>query len=118
MTEAINHKIDLQTAAVFYTGTPQSGKVIIGETGFEFINQNKQRLSLQLVWANIELVTASVSLRKKVVRYSIQTQDGLLYSFSSKNANEVLRAMRVYIDAKKLVKAKSVFDVFHVQHKS
>lgn len=118
MVQSINQKVDLQTDAIFYAGAPQSGNIIIGETGFEFINQQKQRSSIQLVWSDIELVTASVSFKKKISRYTIQTRNNLLYSFSSKNSNEVLRAIRVYIDAKQLVKAKSLFDVFKIHRKS
>lgn len=115
MEQSINTKVDLEIAATLYVGTPQYGKLVIGDAGFEFVNKDKHRNSIQLPWTEVDYVIASTGFRKgHISRYTIQTKRNVMYPLSSKNPNKVLRTIRQYVDPSHLVRAKSLFDVFKI----
>ncbi|ANK59041.1 DUF956 family protein [Loigolactobacillus backii] len=111
MIESINTKVDLKVKATLYAGTTQYGKIIVGDKGFEFLNDQKYRNFIQVPWEEVDYVIASVGFRKRrISRYSIQTKQRGTYAFSSKDPKEVLRMIRQYVDPSHLVRPKSIFD--------
>ncbi|MFD1317092.1 DUF956 family protein [Loigolactobacillus zhaoyuanensis] len=107
MVESINTQLDLTVTATLFLGTQQYGKIQLGEQGFEFINKQAHRNSVQLPWTEIEQVITEVS-GKKVKRYTIQSTRNVRYVFASKDAKAVLRLIRDHIGAEKLTRAPNL----------
>lgn len=111
MNETKNTKIDLKVSADLFVGSNQRGKIVIGDKGFEFINNQKNRNFVFIPWNEISHVVASRGIRKgKIVRFSVQTNRNIGYVFTTKDPKKVLKAMRSYLDAKQLVYEKDMFD--------
>ncbi|MFC6171178.1 DUF956 family protein [Loigolactobacillus jiayinensis] len=109
MVESINTQLEITVKATLMLGTQQYGKIQVGETGFEFINKQANRNSVQLPWADIKQVITEVSNNgKKIKRYTVQTTRNVRYIFISKDAKGVLRAMRDHIGPEKLIKAPNM----------
>lgn len=107
--QSINDKIDLTAKATLYLGTTQYGHIQIGEHGFEFFNQQRNRNFIQLPWSEIETVVVEVSLiGKRVSRFTVIERSHMQYVFLTKDAKKVLRGMRNYIGADRLVHAPSL----------
>lgn len=107
--QSINDQIDLTTKAALYLGTMQYGHIQIGEHGFEFFNQQRHRNFIQLPWADIEQVIVEVSLiGKRVSRFTVIERSHMQYVFVTKDAKKVLRGMRPYIGAERLLHAPSL----------
>lgn len=112
MVQSINTKIDLVIAANSYMGMTDYGKIMIGDKGFEFYNERDPRKFVQIPWEEVDVVIASILFKGKwIPRYAIKTKKNGMYTFSSRDAKKVLRAIRKYIDDKKIVKSLSFWDV-------
>lgn len=105
--DSINTQLELTVNATLFLGTQQYGKIQLGEQGFEFINRQAHRSSVQLPWSEIEKVITEVA-GKKVKRYTIQTTRNVHYVFASKDEKKVLRAIREHIGPEKLVRAPNL----------
>lgn len=113
MAASMNTRADLVTDAVFHQGLESYGKILIGDKGFEFYNDHHTEDYIQIPWQEVELVMASVYRKGKYIpRYAIQTKTNGVYSFSSKNALRVLKAINQYIPSDKIVRSMTVFQVF------
>ena len=112
MVQSINTKVDLTIDATSYLGVADYGKIMIGDKGFEFFNNRDARKFVQIPWEEVDYVIASVMFKGKwIPRYAIKTKKNGTYSFSSKDTKKVLRTVRKYVDANRIVKSLSFFDV-------
>ncbi|MBN1035109.1 DUF956 family protein [Clostridium botulinum] len=112
MVQSLNTKVDLVIDATAFTGLADYGKIMIGDKGFEFYNSRDAHKYIQIPWEEVQYVIASVLFRGKwIPRYAIQTKKDGTYTFSSKDAKKVLRAVRNYVDPDHMVNSLSFFDV-------
>ncbi|NFH70538.1 DUF956 family protein [Clostridium botulinum] len=112
MVQSLNTKVDLVIDATAFTGLADYGKIMIGDKGFEFYNSRDAHKYIQIPWEEVEYVIASVLFKGKwIPRYAIQTKKDGTYTFSSKDAKKVLRAVRNYVDPDHMVNSLSFFDV-------
>ena len=112
MVQSLNTKVDLVIEATSFAGLADYGKIMIGDKGFEFYNSNDYRKFIQIPWEEVDYVIASVMFKGKwIPRYAIKTKKNGTYSFSSKDTKKVLRTVRKYVDANRIVKSLSFFDV-------
>ncbi|MCS6130357.1 DUF956 family protein [Clostridium botulinum] len=112
MVQSLNTKVDLVIDATAFTGLADYGKIMIGDKGFEFYNSRDAHKYIQIPWEEVQYVIASVLFRGKwIPRYAIQTKKDGTYTFSSKDAKKVLRAVGNYVDPDHMVNSLSFFDV-------
>ncbi|WP_415294109.1 DUF956 family protein, partial [Clostridium perfringens] len=112
MVQSLNTKVDLVVDATSFSGLADYGQIMIGDKGFEFYNSNDYRKFIQIPWEEVDYVIASVMFKGKwIPRYAIKTKKNGTYSFSSKDTKKVLRTVRKYVDANRIVKSLSFFDV-------
>lgn len=112
MVQSLNTKVDLVVDATSFSGLTDYGQIMIGDKGFEFYNSNDYRKFIQIPWEEVDYVIASVMFKGKwIPRYAIKTKKNGTYSFSSKDTKKVLRTVRKYVDANRIVKSLSFFDV-------
>ncbi len=112
MVQSLNTKVDLAIDATAFTGVADYGKIMIGDKGFEFYNSRDSRKYIQIPWEEVDYVIASVLFKGKwIPRYAIRTKKNGTYTFSSKEAKKVLRAVRNYVDTDHMVYSLSLFDV-------
>lgn len=112
MVQSLNTKVDLVIDATSFTGFTCYGKIMIGDKGFEFYNSRDCRKYIQIPWKEVDYVIASILLKGKwIPRYAIQTKKNVTYTFSSKEAKKVLRAVRKYVDPNHMLQSLSFFDV-------
>ena len=112
MVQSLNTKVDLAIDATAFTGLADYGKIMIGDKGFEFYNSRDFRKFIQIPWEEVDYVIASVLFKGKwIPRYAIRTKKNGTYTFSSKEAKKVLRAVRNYVDPDRMVNSLSFFDV-------
>lgn len=112
MIQSLNKKVDLVIDATAFTGFSDYGKLMIGDKGFEFYNSRDYRKYIQIPWEEVDYVIASVLFKGKwIPRYAIRTKKNGTYTFSSKDAKKVLRAVRNYVDPERMVYSLSFFDV-------
>ena len=103
MVQSLNTKVDLVVDATSFSGLADYGEIMIVDKGFEFYNYP---------WEEVDYVIASVMFKGKwIPRYAIKTKKNGTYSFSSKDTKKVLRTVRKYVDANRIVKSLSFFDV-------
>ena len=112
MVQSINTKVDLVIDATSHLGLPEYGKIMIGDKGFEFYNERDARKFIQIPWEEVDYVIASILFKGIwIPRYAIQTKRNGTFTFSSKDAKKVLRAIREYVDSNHMVQSLSFFDV-------
>lgn len=112
MVQSLNTKVDLAIDATSFNGLSDYGKIMIGDKGFEFYNSRDSRKFIQIPWEEVDCVIASVLFKGKwIPRYAIRTKKNGTYTFSSKDAKKVLRAVRNYVDPDRMVSSLSFFDV-------
>ncbi|MCB2294499.1 DUF956 family protein [Clostridium algoriphilum] len=112
MVQSLNTKVDLVIDATAFTGFTDYGKVMIGDKGFEFYSSRDSRKYIQIPWEEVDYVIASVLLKGKwIPRYAFQTKKNVTYTFSSKEAKKVLRAVRKYVEPNHMLQSLSFFDV-------
>ena len=112
MVQSLNTKVDLAIDATAFTGLADYGKIMIGDKGFEFYNSRDSRKFIQIPWEEVDYVIASVLFKGKwIPRYAIRTKKNGTYTFSSKDAKKVLRAVRKYVEPSHMLQSLSFFDV-------
>jgi len=112
MVQSLNTKVDLVIDATSFTGFTCYGKIMIGDKSFEFYNSHDSRKYIQIPWKEVNYVIASVLLKGKwIPRYAIQTKKNVTYTFSSKEAKKVLRAVRKYVEPNHMLQSLSFFGV-------
>ena len=119
MVQSLNKKVDLVMDATAFTGVSDYGKIMIGDKSFEFYNSRDTRKFIQIPWEEVDYVIASVLFKGKwIPRYAIKTKKNGTYTFASKDAKKVLRAIRNYVDPDHMVSSLSFFDVLKRSVKS
>ncbi|MGX8835687.1 DUF956 family protein [Amedibacillus sp. YH-ame6] len=112
MAQSLNTKVDLTINATSYMGMATYGKVMIGDKAFEFYNDKNVEDYIQIPWQEINFVSASVILKGRwIPRFAIITKTNGTYTFSSRDNKRLLRAIQGYVDARRMVKSLSFFDV-------
>ncbi|GKU25173.1 DUF956 family protein [Clostridium folliculivorans] len=112
MVQSLNTKVDLVIDATAFTGFSDYGRIMIGDKGFEFYNTRDPHKFIQIPWEEVDYVIASIMFKGKwIPRYAIKTKRNGTYTFASKDAKKVLRAIRVYVDPSHIVSSLSFFDV-------
>lgn len=112
MAQSLNTKVDLTINATSYMGMATYGKVMVGDNAFEFYNDKNVEDYIQIPWQEINFVSASVILKGRwIPRFAIITKTNGTYTFSSRDNKSLLRAIQGYVDAQRMVKSLSFFDV-------
>jgi hypothetical protein len=112
MVQSINTKVDLVIDGTAFTGFSDYGKIMIGDKGFEFYKSRDTHKFIQIPWEEVDYVIASIMFKGKwIPRYAIRTKKNGTYTFASKDAKKVLRAIRNYVDPSHMVSSLSFFDV-------
>ncbi|MEG0286118.1 MULTISPECIES: DUF956 family protein [Vagococcus] len=112
MVQSINTKVDLVEKATSFLGFTDYGKIMIGDKGFEFYDDRKAANFIQIPWEEIDCVITSVMFKGKwIPRFAVKTKKDGTYTFSAKDPKKVLRTMRTYIGADKIVKSLSFTQV-------
>lgn len=112
MVQSLNTKVDLVMDSTSFAGISNYGKIMIGDKGFEFYNSRDPHKFIQIPWEEVDYVIASVLFKGKYIpRYAVKTKKNGTYTFASKDSKKVLRTVRIYIDANRIVCSLSFFDV-------
>lgn len=112
MVQSINTKVDMVVDATSYIGFTSYGKIMIGDKGFEFYDDRDANNYIQIPWKEVDYVIASVLFKGKwIPRYAIQTKANGTYTFSSKKAKVMLRAINMYVDSDHIVRSLGFLDV-------
>lgn len=112
MAQSMNAKVDYTISATSYMGVATYGKVMVGDKAFEFYNDKNVEDYIQIPWDEIDHVAASILLKGKwIPRFAIVTKSNGTFSFSSRDNKRVLSAMKNYVDANRLVRSLSFFEV-------
>ncbi|EJE97911.1 DUF956 family protein [Liquorilactobacillus mali] len=112
MVKSINTKVDLVIKGNSHMGMADYGKIMIGDKGFEFYDIRNVKNFIQIPWEEVDVVVVSVLFKGMwIPRYALKTKRNGLFTFSSKNPKRVLRAIRKYVDANKIVKSLTFFQV-------
>lgn len=112
MVQSLNTKVDIAIQATSFVGGTDYGQVMVGDKAFEFYDSRDPKKFIQIPWEEVDYVIASVLFKGKwIPRYAIQTKNNGTFTFSSKEPKRVLRGIRVYVDADRLVRSLSFFDV-------
>lgn len=112
MVQSINTKVDFVENATSFLGITDYGKIMIGDKGFEFFNDRDKKNFIQIPWEEVDTVIASIMFGGKwIPRFAIKTKTNGTFTFSAKDPKKVLRGIREYIDADKIVKSLSLFQV-------
>lgn len=112
MVQSINTKSDLVMNATSHLGMADYGKIMVGDKGFEFYDDRDAQNYIQIPWTEVNKVIVSVILGGKwIPRFAIETKSNGTFSFSAKDPKKALRAIRVYIDPKNIVRSLGFFEV-------
>ncbi|KRM92771.1 DUF956 family protein [Liquorilactobacillus cacaonum] len=112
MVKSINTKVDLVIDGNSHMGMTDYGKIMIGDKGFEFYNSRNVKNFIQIPWEEVDFVIVSVLFKGNwIPRYAIKTKKNGLFTFSSKEPKKVLRVIRKYVDADRIVKSLTFFQV-------
>jgi hypothetical protein len=112
MVQSLNTQVDLVTNAAILTGLIDYGKIVVGDKSFEFFHDRNVNKFIQIPWAEVDLVIASVFFKGKwIPRFAIKTKRSGTFIFSSRKSGKTLKAISAYIPTKKMVRSLSFFDV-------
>ena len=105
---SMNKNVDLTDDGTSYMSVGSYGKVIVGDTAFEYFNHQKVADYIQIPWSDVDYVTVEVlSGGKRIPRFALHTKTGIDYTFSAKHPHQVLRAVRKYVAPERMVKTVS-----------
>lgn len=112
MAQSLNKKVDCVEKGTSYHGLTSYGNIMVGDNAFEFYNEKNVNDYIQIPWTEVEYVSASVMFRGKYIpRFAIHTRKNGAFSFSARKPKIVLRAIRLYVPAEKMLKSLNMFDV-------
>lgn len=107
-----NTKVDLTMPTTFMYGNTTTGKAMVGDRAFEYYNDRNIQDYIQIPWTEIDYIAAEVLFKGKTIsRYCIFTKDKRRFIFSSRDNKAMLRAIRNYVPADRLLRSQSFFDV-------
>lgn len=119
VVQSLNTKVDLVMKATSFHAMNNYGKIMVGDKGFEFYNDQKIQDYIQIPWEEVDYVIASVLFRGKYIpRFAIRTKRSGNFTFAAKKPKEVLRAIGKYVPSDHMVRSLSFFDVLKRSVKS
>ena len=114
MAQSMNREVDLVMSGVSFHGLDVYGKIMVGDQGFEFYNDNNVEDYIQIPWKEIDYIIASVVGKgKKIPRFAIQTKSNGTYSFSAREPKKLLAEIRnkKYVPSDHIVRSLSFFQI-------
>lgn len=112
MAQSLNAKVDMAVVATSYMGIASYGKVMVGDKAFEFYNDRNVEDYIQIPWEEVDFVSASVMFAGKwIPRFAIATKENGNFTFSTRENKKVLRAINNYIDAQRMLRSLSFFQI-------
>lgn len=112
MVQSINTKADLVVNATSHLGMADYGKIMVGDKGFEFYDDQDAKNYIQIPWSEVDVVIVSTIFGGKwIPRFALRTKKNGTFSFSARDPKKVLRAIRVYIKPDHIVKSLTFFQV-------
>lgn len=111
MAMSQNSSVDLTIKATSYAGLGTYGDMMVGNKALEFYNERNVEDYIQIPWTEIDYISAEV-VGKKITRFAVFIkQEGVHFSFSTRDNIKTLRAIREYVPEDRLLRSKSFFDV-------
>ena len=111
MAQSQNTKVDFTIYATSMLGLTTYGNIMIGDKAFEFYNEKNVQDFIQIPWDHIDRVEASVLFNKKISRFAIFTDEGMHFTFSTRDNIKTLREVRKHIPEERMFRSLSFFDV-------
>lgn len=106
-----NTKVDLTMPASFLYGLTSTGKAMVGDKAFEYYNDRNIQDYVQIPWTEVDYITAEVLFKgKKIARFAIFTKDNRHFDFSARDNKAMLRAIRNYVPADRLLRSPGFFE--------
>jgi hypothetical protein len=106
-----NTKVDLTMPTTYLYGLTSTGKAMVGDKAFEYYNDRNVRDFIQIPWTEIDYISAEVLFKgKKISRFAIFTKDKRHFDFSARDNKAMLRAIRKYIPADRLLRSPGFFE--------
>ena len=110
MSQSMNKTVDCVVKAASYHGLTTYGQIMVGDCAFEFYNDRNTSDYIQIPWTEVSYVSALL-FGKKICRFAIHTKKDGDFSFSARDAKKVLRAVREYVPADKILRSLTMLDV-------
>ncbi len=112
MVQSFNTSVDLKIRGISYLGLSNYGEILIGDKAFEFYSDRNIKDYVQIPWAEVDHLVASVLFKGKwIPRFAIVTKRSGTFSFSSRNNKMLLRSVSKYISSDRMVRSISFFQV-------
>lgn len=109
-----NSEIFYETKGTAYLGVVENGKIILGDTGFEFEYKNPRRgQNIFFTWSSIKSAEVDVSISGKLgQQFSLILDTQAKVRFSSKDSGSILKKVSEYVGKENIVRAPSLLDPF------
>lgn len=109
-----NSEIFYETKGTAYLGVVENGKIILGDTGFEFEYKNPRRgQNIFFTWSSIKSAEVDVSISGKLgQQFSLILDTQAKIRFSSKDSGSILKKVSEYVGKENIVRAPSLLDPF------
>lgn len=109
-----NSEIFYETKGTAYLGVVENGKIILGDTGFEFEYKNPRRgQNIFFTWSSIKSAEVDVSISGKLgQQFSLILDTQAKVRFSSKDSGSILKKVSEYVGKENIVRAPSLLDTF------
>lgn len=107
----LNAHADLAIRATSFLGVGSYGELTVGQGGIEYVSSANARDYIQIPWAEVEQVSAPVMFGGRYLpRFTVVTKENGEFAFSTRDNKRTLRAVRPYVGAEHLVRARSMSD--------
>ncbi|MCT1183216.1 DUF956 family protein [Lactococcus lactis] len=109
-----NSEIFYETKGTAYLGVVENGKIILGDSGFEFEYKNPRRgQNIFFTWSSIKSAEVDVSISGKLgQQFSLILNTQAKVRFSSKDSRSILKKVAEYVGKENIVRAPSLLDPF------
>ncbi|GAA3252386.1 DUF956 family protein [Lactococcus lactis] len=109
-----NSEIFYETKGTAYLGVVENGKIILGDSGFEFEYKNPRRgKNIFFTWSSIKSAEVDVSISGKLgQQFSLILDTQAKVRFSSKDSGSILKKVAEYVGKENIVRAPSLLDPF------
>ncbi|MDK6805812.1 DUF956 family protein [Aerococcus sp. UMB7834] len=112
MVQSLNQEVVYVTKATSFLGMTDYGKILLGNAAFEFYDDRNPANFIQIPWEEIDYVVVSILFSGRwIPRFAIQTKKAGSFSFAAKDAKALLRQVREYVPADRIVRSLSFFEV-------
>lgn len=112
MAQSLNTKVEIAIPATSFMTLASYGNMMIGDKAVEFYNERNVEDYIQIPWAEIDHVAASVMFKGKMIpRFAVFTKRNGTYSFSTRDNKAVLRIIRDHIGNERVVRSATFLGV-------